>query len=404
MTALVLGNVLPWLLIGVGTWLGFQLVRQNGRLLLRLESIEKRLAPRAEAKPPAAAGLAVGTLAPDFELPDLTGDVHKLSEFRGKNVLLIFFNPNCGFCTKMAPDLAALPAEGSQDRALPVVVTTGDPGENRKLVAKYGIRCVVLLQKEMEVASKFRAQGTPMGYQLDGAGRIASELTVGAEPLLQLAALPPAVGRGSPDPARIIDRRSPRQTHAGDLQSGVSARSETRAEHAPANGSAPHGEKSYRSLAGTRLNRSGLTAGVPAPDFRLPRIDGGERALADLRGGRVLLVFSDPDCGPCDELAPRLQELHLQRPDLEVLVVSRRDIEATRAKATELGLTYPIVVQRQWEISLKYAMFATPVGYLIDERGILASDVAVGVGPILSLADEPFVGVPASAGALEFRL
>ena len=50
MTAIVFGTVLPWLLIGVGTWLGFQLVRQNGRLLLRLETIEKRLAPRAGAK------------------------------------------------------------------------------------------------------------------------------------------------------------------------------------------------------------------------------------------------------------------------------------------------------------------------------------------------------------------
>ena len=47
------------------------------------------------------------------------------------------------------------------------------------------------------------------------------------------------------------------------------------------------------------------------------------------------------------------------------------------------------MLQKQWEVSLKYAMFATPIGYLIDEQGILASDVAVGVGPILALADEP---------------
>ena len=68
--------------------------------------------------------------------------------------------------------------------------------------------------------------------------------------------------------------------------------------------------------------------------------------------------------------------------------VSRRDVEANRAKATRLGLTFPIVLQKQWEVSLQYAMFATPVGYLIDEEGILASDVAVGVGPILALAGE----------------
>jgi hypothetical protein len=46
-------------------------------------------------------------------------------------------------------------------------------------------------------------------------------------------------------------------------------------------------------------------------------------------------------------------------------------------------------MQRQWEISKEYGMFATPVGYLIDERGIVAKDVAMGVKPILALADEP---------------
>ena len=148
------------------------------------------------------------------------------------------------------------------------------------------------------------------------------------------------------------------------------------------------GAKDASSLSRSRLNRSGLKAGVTAPDFRLPRIDQGELSLSDFRGERVLLVFSDPHCGPCDELAPQLQAVHLQRPELQVLVVSRRDVEANRAKAIALGLTFPIVLQKQWEVSLKYAMFATPIGYLIDEQGILVSDVAVGVGPILALAGE----------------
>jgi hypothetical protein len=69
-------------------------------------------------------------------------------------------------------------------------------------------------------------------------------------------------------------------------------------------------------------------------------------------------------------------------------MISRRDADATRAKAAELGLSFPIVMQKSWEISLKYAKFATPIGYLIDEQGVIASDVAVGVGPILALAGE----------------
>jgi peroxiredoxin len=361
MMAILIASVLPWLLIAVGTWLGYQLVRQNGRILLRLESIEKHVRHRPTAKQQEAVGLPVGTLAPDFELPDLMGFRRKLSEFRGKNVVLMFFNPQCGFCTQMAADLAALPHSsgiGAMDGewSVPIVVTTGDAEENRKLVAQYGIRCVVLLQEQMEVASKYGAQGTPMGYRIDGAGRIASELAVGAEPLLQLAttvAVP--------------------QLHSGEQR----------------NGSPKKYKKNDPSLAKSRLNRNGLKAGTTAPDFRLPRIDGGELSLAEFRGRRVLLVFSDPECGPCDELAPRLQQIHSQRSDLQVLMVSRRDIESNRTKATRLGLRFPIVVQKQWEISLKYAMFATPIGYLIDEQGTIASDVAVGIDPILALADGP---------------
>jgi len=356
MAPLVLGSVLPWLLVAIGGWLLLQLIRQNGRILLRLEAIEARLPPRAAAPRPSAQGLPIGTPAPDFELPDLADAPHKLSQFRGRDLLLLFFNPGCGFCTKMAGDLAALATDGRNGSAIPIVVTTGDLDANRKLIAEHGITCVVLLQQQMEVASQYRAQGTPMGYRIDAAGRIASELTIGAEPLLKLAAAAPA-----PRPP-----------------TGVTG-----------NGSAHKHKEADPSLARSRLNRSGLKAGETAPEFKLPRIDGGETELAEFRGERVLLVFSDPDCGPCDELAPQLQQLHTQRTDSRVLMISRRDADATRAKAAKLGLTFPIVMQKQWELSMKYGMFATPIGYLIDEQGVLLSDVAVGVGPILALANEP---------------
>jgi peroxiredoxin len=360
MTTLLALGIFPWLLIAFGAWLGYQLVRQNGRILLRLEAIEKQLGRHAGAKQKAAhapEGLPLGGAAPDFELPDLAGVRHKLSDFYGKDLLLIFFNPKCGFCTKMAADLAALPTEGD-GRAMPIVVTAGDANENRKLVEQFGIRCVVLLQGEGEVAKSYRAQGTPMGYRIDPQGRIASELAVGADPLLKLADLK------SPLPTAASAKQN-RSIHKG------------------------RGKQPDPSLAKSKLNRSGLKAGTIAPEFSLPCLSGGKLALADFRGRRMLLVFSDPDCGPCDELAPLLQELHVERPDLQVLVISRRDAEATAAKADALGLTFPIVMQRQWEVSKGYGMFATPIGYLIDERGIVAKDVAVGVAPILALADEP---------------
>jgi peroxiredoxin len=351
---IVFGIVLPWLIVGLGCWLGYQLVRQNGRLLLRLEALEQRLAqlPTAPSAAPAPApsapqGLPVGSAAPEFELPDLAGGRKALSDFRGHRLLLIFFNPRCGFCTQMAPDLAALPTDGANGRPVPLVVSTGDAKENRQLVAEHGLRCPMLLQEQMEVASRYQADGTPMGYLIDEQGQIASEIAVGAQAILTLA-----------DPA------------------ATAAATRVNGHHAH------HGN---RELADSKLQRNGLPVGTPAPAFALPTLDGAELSLEAYHGQRVLLVFSDPHCGPCDALAPQLERQHRALADVQVLMVSRGELEANRAKVEEHGLTFPMVLQKQWELSRAYAMFATPIAYLIDENGVIAADVAVGLEPILAL-------------------
>jgi peroxiredoxin len=356
MSLLVFGVILLWLVVALGCWLGFQLLRQNGRMLLRLEALEQQLVqlgaapgqslPIAPSRPPS---LPLGSAAPDFELPDLSGGRKKLSQFRGQRTLLIFFNPGCGFCVKMAPDLAALPLDGAEGRPVPLVVSTGDAEANRQLVKEHGIRCSVLLQEKMEVASAYKAGGTPMGYLIDEHGNIASEIGVGAQALLALA-----------NPAH----------------------------NAAATGNGHRDYKGNRSLADSHINRNGLAAGSPAPGFRLPRLDGDELSLEDYRGRRVLLVFSAPDCGPCNSLAPRLEQAHRHRPDVDVLMVSRGDAEANRRKITEQRVTFPVVLQKHWEVSRLYESFGTPIGYLINENGIIASNVAAGPEQILALLSD----------------
>src|SRR5438093_4954841 len=129
----LLETLLPWLLVALGGWLVYQLLRQNGRILLRLETLERQVArpglePLPAPGPPP--GLPVGAMAPDFQLPDLAGGRGRLSDWHGRRVLLIFFNPRCGFCTQMVPDLAALPIDPGGGLPLPLVVTTGDAQEN----------------------------------------------------------------------------------------------------------------------------------------------------------------------------------------------------------------------------------------------------------------------------------
>src|SRR5262249_53060716 len=93
----------------------------------------------------------------------------------------------------------------------------------------------------------------------------------------------------------------------------------------------------------------------------------------------------DPHCGPCDALMPDLEKAYRQTPDMQVLTVSRGEAAENRKKVKQHRLTFPIVLQKRWEISKQYAMFATPVGYLINEEGVTAAEVAVGGEAILGL-------------------
>jgi len=139
-----------------------------------------------------------------------------------------------------------------------------------------------------------------------------------------------------------------------------------------------------RSLSASRLNRAGLAAGTIAPAFRLPTIDGGEAALADYAGRWLLLVFSDPECAPCQALLPRLARAG-RASSVDVLLVSRGSVEANAAKLAAAGVSFRVALQRHWEISRLYARFATPIAYLIDPQGRIASPVAAGAAPILAL-------------------
>jgi peroxiredoxin len=369
---LIIGFAIAWVALGAGSFLGWQLLRQNGRMLLRLDELEKRLNELEFGRADEPAGLPLDSLAPDFDLPDLAGQRKTLAQCRGQTVLLIFFNPACGFCRELLPKLVALnsdraeaernlnnPASNgephSEQPSWPqlLIISTGDVEANHQLFNQHKVTCPVLLQKEMEVVTAYKANGTPTGYLINSEGKIASTLAVGGETLLVLAK-----GQGV----------------KGTEQEPVSDGRVSRF--------------SNRSLAHSKIKRDGLKAGTQAPDFRLPRLDGGELSLGDLRGQRLLLVFSSPHCGPCNTLAPQLEKFYREQPELKVVMVSRGEPKENRAKVKEHGLTFPVVLQQQWEISRLYAMFATPMAYLIDEDGIIAYDVAAGVEPIVKLLSE----------------
>jgi methylamine dehydrogenase accessory protein MauD len=122
----------------------------------------------------------------------------------------------------------------------------------------------------------------------------------------------------------------------------------------------------------SRVGRSGLGPGKKAPDFSLPCVAGGEVSLHDFTGRRVLLVFTMSGCKPCHGIVPDLNKLQ-RGGEAQVLVVNNGQVEATRQWADEARVSFPVLVQQQFNVSKRYQMYATPFAFLIDERGVIAS-------------------------------
>jgi peroxiredoxin len=356
-----------WGVAGLLGYLVYRLLVDRGRLLLRIDALMAGGGAAAEVHDAALTWgppLQPGALAMDFELGDLDGARHAIADWRGRRILMVFFDPDCAFCRKWAASgLGEFVARTGVAGMAALIVSTGEPDENRTVLAGVEHACTILLQEDSEVAHVFHVPGTPAAYVIDEHGRIASRLATGADEI-----------------AGLVDGTPPRAP-VGQWT---------------ADGRAAGRTLGLRPLAETRLIRTGIPAGTTAPAFSLPALHGGVISLSAYRGRRVLLVFSDPECAPCDQLALQLQALHEHDRALEVVMISRGDLEANRAKARELGLTLPIALQDHWSTSQEYGMLGAPVGYLIDDRGVLCSDAARGAGAILALVGRVPAGVRTS--------
>jgi thiol-disulfide isomerase/thioredoxin len=154
-------------------------------LALGRDAIEELVA-QAVAQTSDGYELPVGAPAPALALPTLDGDDLSLDSLRGRETLLLFWNPGCGFCREMHGELLAWEATTNGHGPRLVVVSSGDEGSTRA----EGFRSTVLLDAEFAAGTAFGAGGTPMAVLLDPEGRVASPLVGGAEAALELARRP----------------------------------------------------------------------------------------------------------------------------------------------------------------------------------------------------------------------
>jgi methylamine dehydrogenase accessory protein MauD len=121
-----------------------------------------------------------------------------------------------------------------------------------------------------------------------------------------------------------------------------------------------------------RVGRNGLKNGTRAPEFTLPSVDRKEVALRDFAGRKVLLVFTQTGCNPCQEIVPALNVLQ-RKGELQVLTINNGDLDAARDWARANKAKFPVLVQDSWDISRRYQIFATPFAFLLDEKGVIVA-------------------------------
>ncbi len=118
--------------------------------------------------------LQVGDPAPDFALPDHEGRVHRLSDFRGRWVVLYFYPKDMTpGCTIEAQDFRDHHAELEREGAVVIGVSPDPPERHRKFREKHGLPFLLLADPEHRVLEMYDAWGPKkmFGREFFGARR-----------------------------------------------------------------------------------------------------------------------------------------------------------------------------------------------------------------------------------------
>jgi peroxiredoxin len=323
-----------------------------GQLLVRIDDLagSSGVPPAARLAPAPGSGLPIGTEAPAFALRGVHGETSTLAALRarGRPMLVLFTDPHCGPCGALTPEIASW-QQAYESRFTLAVVSRGSDSDNLAKFVAAGVSGV-LVQDDREVSAAYQSPATPSAVFIDAAGRIASEAAIGADAIRRLVA---TVGGVPAVPVAFGNGNGNGNGH----------------QHpAPA----PQ-----------------LRIGDPAPDVRLPDLDGRTVELTSFRGRPVLAVFWNPSCGYCNDLLPQLQEWEARRSHdaPEPLIITTGPVEANRA----LGFRSTVLLDTPFAVGPRFGANGTPMAVVVDPAGHIASDLAIGGPAVMELAARVFV-------------
>ena len=126
--------------------------------------------------------LEVGTKAPDFTLPDQNGNVHSLSDYRGKKVILYFYTKdNTPGCTKQACGFAERYPQFTEKGAVVLGISKDSVASHKKFEEKYGLPFTILSDPELKVIQAYDVWKEKMNYGKVSMGVVRSTYLIDEE-------------------------------------------------------------------------------------------------------------------------------------------------------------------------------------------------------------------------------
>ncbi len=125
----------------------------------------------------------VGSVVGDFILKDLDGKVFKLSDLKGKIIVLEWTNPNCPFVQRVYKEkiMTSLQKEFAQKGVVWVIINSTNPkhrdyreaNELKKIYSEWGATYTAyLLDPDGKVGKMFDAKTTPHMFVIDKDGKL----------------------------------------------------------------------------------------------------------------------------------------------------------------------------------------------------------------------------------------
>src|SRR5438477_12604824 len=143
----------------------------------------------------------VGSAAPDFSLTDAKGAAHSLSQYKGKYVVLEWFNPECPFVKKHygSGNMQKLQQEYTGKGVVWLTIDSNAPGtegnitpeEAQKITASWKThQTALLLDPEGKAGRAYGAKNTPNMVIINPQGKIAYERAIDSKATPNAADIP----------------------------------------------------------------------------------------------------------------------------------------------------------------------------------------------------------------------